>query len=118
MSLRITGQSEVTLEGYFTAAGQLEFRYRSEELSDHSDTVEVFYDQAVRFTLQSPGGATLRATHDEGRTTVTWAPVSGGVDHSFASGMTDPAEVEAEATPNPAKRIFIQVKPTGGLPDT
>lgn len=118
MSLEIKDKAAVSLAGYFDDQRQLQFRYGEEELSPHGDSVVVYSDDAVRVTLESPAGATIRATHEQGRETVTWTPAQGGVVHTFATGMTDPAEVEAEAEPSPPKGVFVHIKPTGGLPDT
>jgi len=118
MAIKITNEDTVALEGYFDGNNRLQFRYNGQELAANGDSIIAYHDREVRFTLQSPSGATVRATHPDGRTTVTWTPVSSGVEHTFAAGMTDPAEVEAEAEPAPPKNIFVDVKLTGGLPDT
>ena len=117
MPIQITNENRVTLEGYLDANRDLQFRYGTQELSANDDTVVVFYDGEVDFALTPPPGGSVRATHDEGRETVTWQTQGGGIGHSFTT-TSDPVDVQTESPPAPPKHIFVQVKPTGGLPDT
>ena len=118
MALKITNESAVTLDGYVDANRQLQFRYGSQELADFGDSVVVYSDDAVRVTLTSPPGSTLSASHLEGRDPVQWQAAAAGVFHSFSSHTSDPVQVDAETEPSLPKTIFVDYKPTGGLPDT
>ena len=118
MTLEIKNEVSVTLEGYFDGNRELQFRYRTEELAQYGDSITIYSDDDVRVTLESPAGTTLQATHVDGRETVTWQAVANGVVHTFTGALTEPAEVTAEAEPRPPKNIFVDLKPTGGLPDT
>ena len=118
MALQITNENAVTLDGYVDNDRQLQFRYGTQELADFDDSIVVYSDDPVRVTLASPAGATISASHVEGRNTVQWQTATGGVFHSFSSGMTDPVQVDADSPPSLPKSVFVHIKPTGGLPDT
>ena len=113
MPIVLENTNDVTLKGIMEK-GNLDFWCEGEMLSDNDDTVIVKNSGVVAFHLVEPEGETMSASHEEGGNTVNWATEPTGVGHSFASGMTEPTEVEVA----PPKTIYVQVKPTGGLPDT
>lgn len=110
MTLRINNERLVVLEGYLDGNGQLQFRYGTEELSQHGDSVQVICNQDVEFRLDYSG---IGASHEENGQSVVWAQESQAARYTFGSGMTEAAEVQT----TPPKLIYTQVTPEGGLPD-
>ena len=101
----------------------MSFAYQGKPLANHHDTA-VFAAGSV-IELAAPSGYTLSAVHedDNGRQ-LSWDSATSGVSFKFESASTDPIEVEVTATPSagdtsnpPKKKIHVQPKPGGALPD-
>ncbi|MCH9682327.1 MAG: hypothetical protein K0V04_12895 [Deltaproteobacteria bacterium] len=120
MTLRIQDESTIVLEGHLDSTGDLQFRYGTTELSAHGDSIEAVNNDAVRFVLRVPPGATGRVEHEGSDGVVTWASSDNERTNSLPPAMTDPASVKVydAANSTPKKVIHLQVNPQGGLPDT
>lgn len=121
MALELTDTNNVTITSYFDTAGGLRLRCGTTELASYGDHVLVRTDAtAIVFTVSGPDGLSSTVTHedDEGAT-VVWA----GGCYTFVQPTSDPLEVTlatvsaASGSTGDMKKIKIEAKPGGALPD-
>ncbi len=127
MALELEDTDLALLTLYVDASGDLALRHGATELSDHRDHVLVRSDaEAVTYVISAPSGMSLDASYeDDDGEQVSWPNTAAGVHYKFGDPTTDPLEITLTATtegaatsdPPKKKKVRVEAKPGGALPD-
>lgn len=127
MALELEDTELALLTLYVDASGGLALRHGAIELSAHSDHVLVRSNaEAVTFVISAPAGMSLGASYeDDDGEQAAWPQTSAGVHYKFEDPTTDPLEITLTATSDDAatsdppkkKKVRVEAKPGGALPD-
>ena len=123
MTLELQNIDTLELIAGTDAAGGLQLFHQGRALSEYGDQVLVRSSaDSIAVIVTDDAGGTIGASHenDDGDL-VRWSGSAGSVTHSFSEPTTDPLEITvqvgAAAEGTKAKKVRIEAKPGGALPD-